>query len=135
MVDTWCAHVLQLEVLSVCVATTTDQRLLTTLLTSLQRRYVPYMCHACVIARQLLKVTDHLCLSIYRTDNKFDRLMGSKVVELLTSKLDVVGVGYLLDTYHQLLIGALDTGGSHTIAANGWVVLLPQCALNLRSRS
>lgn len=40
-----------------------------------------------------------------RTDSKFDRLVGSKVVEVLMSRLDVAGMGYLLENYQCLLVG------------------------------
>lgn len=43
--------------------------------------------------------------SEYSTKNKFDQLMGSKVIELILSKIDLDGVGELLKTFQHLLTG------------------------------
>lgn len=45
--------------------------------------------------------------------------MGSKVVKLLFSKLDVSGIEYLLDAYQQLLTGQAE--GRTTIGTSGYV--------------
>ena len=45
-------------------------------------------------------------LHSHSTRGKFDHLMGSKVVEALTGRIDVAGVGHLLDAYQKLLEAA-----------------------------
>lgn len=93
---------LQLNKMSACVEAIDEQAVLIALLIHLQRRYSN--------GGQLSQL-DWL-LYVFRTNGKFDSLTGSKVVDVIVSKINVDGVNRLLSAFQEMLTGQTTLDGS-----------------------
>ena len=65
-------------------------------------------------------------ISFSRTSGKFDRLSGSKIVELIISKVNVDGVHHIMEILQQMLTGQACS------EPQGWVGLLNRLDKKIR---